>query len=88
VAQNHRAHAEVEVDQAIAVNIYQNGAFRVVEGEGRGGDTESEVAADTASQILLRPLNEIAGAYKLVGVRDDGFLLLQSQQTIGQRDSG
>ncbi len=50
VPEDHRAHAEVIVDQPVAVGVEEIGAFPALEDEGRRRDAEAEIAVDAAGR--------------------------------------
>jgi hypothetical protein len=52
VAQDHWAHAQVVVDQAVAVGIEQEGALGPLEHQGRRGHAEAEIARHAAGEPL------------------------------------
>ena len=62
VAEDHRAHGEVIVDQAVAVGVGQDGAFAAFQDEGGGGDAEAEIRGDAAGEVF-RGLGDAAAGF-------------------------
>ena len=62
VAQDDRAHGEVVVDQAVAVDVDQVGPFAPGEHQPRGRDPCAELAVDPACEIPLRVRHRLARA--------------------------
>ena len=52
VAEDHRTHAEVVIDQAIAIDIMQIRAIPAFEYERRRRDVEAEIAVDASGDPL------------------------------------
>ena len=52
VAEDHRPHAEVVVDQPVAVDVEEVGALGALEHQRRRRDAEAEIAVDAAGDVL------------------------------------
>ena len=52
VAEDHRAHAEIIVDQPVAIDVMKIGAFAALEDERRRRHAEAEVRRDPPGQKL------------------------------------
>ena len=61
VAQDHRAHGEVVVDQAVAVGVDQAGAFAAFQHQRGGGNAQAEVRGDTTGEVFGGLGNAAAG---------------------------
>jgi hypothetical protein len=54
VPEDHRPHAEVIIDQPVAIDVVQVGPFSAADDQRRGRDSQSKIAADAAGEHAPR----------------------------------